>query len=52
MIYKLRDYQQQGVTEVRQAYLDGYKAPLYVCPTGGGKTIIFCHIAENAKARK
>jgi len=51
MKYQLRDYQAQGVNDLRTAYRQGYKAPIYVLPTAGGKTIVFCHIAEQAAAR-
>lgn len=44
----LRDYQEQGTSDIREAFGEGYEAPLYVCPTGGGKTVIFSYIANNA----
>lgn len=45
---KLRGYQEQSVTGVRNAYKHGYKAPLLVLPTGGGKTIVFSYIAYSS----
>ena len=48
----LRDYQTSGVTALRNSFRSGKSAPLYVCPTGGGKTIIFCHIAEGVQQRQ
>lgn len=51
MRYTLRDYQETDVQQLRAAFLQGYRAPLYVLPTGGGKTIVFCNIIENAAAR-
>lgn len=42
----LRDYQIDAVNNIRQAYKSGYFAPLLVLPTGSGKTVIFCDIAE------
>lgn len=51
MRYILRDYQEHDVNQLRAAFLQGYRAPLYVLPTGGGKTIVFCNIIENAAAR-
>ncbi len=51
MKYILRDYQEHDVQQLRAAFLQGYKAPLYVLPTGGGKTIVFCNIIENAAAK-
>lgn len=47
-MYNLRPYQQQGVDNIRKSYLAGNRAPLYVLPTGGGKTVIFNYIAMNA----
>jgi DNA repair protein RadD len=47
----LRDYQQRGVDDIRQIFLKGKWAPLYVLPTGGGKTIVFSYIAKNTSAR-
>ena len=46
MILTLRDYQSQAVENVRQAYRQKHNAPLLVLSTGGGKTVIFCHITE------
>lgn len=48
MLVTLRPYQQQGVHEIRGAYQSGHTRVLYVLPTGGGKTVIFTHIAEQA----
>lgn len=47
----LRPYQEAGVSQLRAEYGGGRKAVLYVLPTGGGKTVVFSHIAEQA-ARK
>lgn len=47
----LRQYQSDGVHKIRQSYRTGFKAPLYTLPTGGGKTVIFSHIASNVAAR-
>lgn len=48
---KLRDYQQQGVDDIRQAFRAGFRAPLFVLPTGGGKTILFNYIAASAASK-
>lgn len=48
---QLRDYQQSGVDALRGCYGAGKRAPLFVLPTGGGKTVVFSHIAQNAVAR-
>lgn len=47
----LRPYQQDGVNRIRRAYLDGFNAPLFVLPTGGGKTVVFAHIAATSAAK-
>ena len=47
----LRPYQEQGFAELRASYARGRRAPLYVLPTGGGKTVTFSHITAGA-ARK
>lgn len=44
----LRPYQEQGVAEIRLRYMQGRKSVLFVLPTGGGKTVCFCYIAEQA----
>jgi len=46
MKFELRDYQTESVQKTRAAYAAGARSPLVVLPTGGGKTIIFCYIAE------
>lgn len=50
-MYQLRPYQQRGVDDIRASYAAGHRAPLYVLPTGGGKTVAFNYIAANATAR-
>ena len=47
----LRPYQQQAVAEIRGAYQAGCRRALFVLPTGGGKTVVFTHIAERAATR-
>lgn len=47
----LRNYQQQSVDEIRQAFTQGFKAPLLVSPTGSGKTICFAYISHGAAAK-
>jgi DNA repair protein RadD len=44
----LRPYQAQLITDIRLQYQLGKRAVLAVLPTGGGKTICFSHIAEQA----
>jgi DNA repair protein RadD len=47
----LRPYQQQAVELLREAFRAGHRAVLFVLPTGGGKTVVFSRIAEQAAAR-
>lgn len=48
----LRPYQLDGIAQICQAFgPDQCRAPLYVLPTGGGKTVIFSHIAHGAQAK-
>lgn len=51
-MYDLRLYQSNDVTNIRQAFADYFRAPLYVLPTGGGKTVVFTHIAEGVIAKQ
>ena len=47
----LRPYQTQLITDIRLQYQMGRRRVLAVLPTGGGKTVVFSHIAQ-AAARK
>lgn len=47
----LRDYQQALVADIRSAYVQGYKSPLAVLATGGGKTLCFSYIAMTSAAK-
>jgi superfamily II DNA or RNA helicase len=47
----LRDYQIAGIAGINRAWAAGRRAPLYVLPTGGGKTVLFCHIAAHTPLR-
>lgn len=42
---KLRHYQEDAVSAVRLCFNNGKNSTLLVLPTGGGKTVIFTHIA-------
>lgn len=46
MLLTLRDYQVDCVNKYYNSVNNGFKSPLMVQPTGAGKTVIFCHIAE------
>lgn len=41
----LRPYQSDAINKIRNAFRS-HKRVLFVCPTGGGKTMIFCEIAK------
>ena len=47
----LRNYQQQGVDDIRARFTDGARRVLYQAPTGFGKTVLFGFITQNAAAR-
>lgn len=47
----LRPYQLQAVEQIRDSFRRGKRAPLFVLPTGGGKTACFSYIAMNAVSR-
>ena len=47
----LRPYQQDAVERLRSAFLAGHRSVLFVLPTGGGKTVVYSHIAEQTAAR-
>ena len=46
----LRPYQVEASTAIRRA-LNAGRHPLYVLPTGGGKTFLFTHIAREYPGR-
>jgi len=48
MRFTLRPYQQNAADEVRQSLIAGRTSPLIVAPTGAGKTVIGCHLVEQA----
>ena len=47
----LRDYQQTGVDLIRGEFVKKIRSTLFVLATGGGKTVIFCHVAQQTAAR-
>ena len=51
MAFSLRPYQHDAVDRVRLAFMAGPRSVLFVLPTGGGKTVVFSHIAQQAAAR-
>lgn len=50
MKLKLRPYQERGRADLRGCYRAKKRAPLYVLPTGGGKTVTYAAVAEGAAA--
>lgn len=45
----LRDYQERGVAAIRDAMTRlMHRRVLYTLPTGGGKTVLFCYVAQSA----
>lgn len=51
MSLTLRDYQARAIHDLRCAYRQGARAPLLVCPTGAGKTVMFSAITAGAVDR-
>lgn len=47
----LRHHQSQDIHRIRDAFANGAQAPLYVLPTGGGKTVTFSSIAHSSEQR-
>lgn len=47
----LRTNQAKGVGEIRDAFAEGKKSPLFVAPCGFGKTVLFSYVAQNAAAK-
>lgn len=51
MNLQLRHYQYDAVKRIRESYIQGFRAPLLVLPTGSGKTVIFSYITERTAAK-
>ena len=47
----LRPYQEKLLADIDQAWLAGYRRPLIVLPTGGGKTIVFAEAIRREAAQ-
>jgi superfamily II DNA or RNA helicase len=47
----LRPYQADAIDRIRAAFAARHRRVLFVLPTGGGKTVVFSHIATSAAAR-
>jgi superfamily II DNA or RNA helicase len=48
---QLRDYQSDAITQLRQAFRDGYKRVVLQMPTGGGKTAVAGDVIRMARAK-
>lgn len=48
---ELRDYQKQLCANLLNHYRQGGQRPVGVLPTGGGKTVVFSHIAASASSK-
>lgn len=51
MTFGLRDYQEQGRRDIREAIKSGARSVLYQLPTGGGKTALTAHMAGESSRR-
>jgi DNA repair protein RadD len=51
-ITTLHPHQQTGVTQIGDAFRAGHRAVLYQLATGGGKTVVFSHVAARMVARR
>lgn len=49
---KLRPYQNQALKDIKESLRTGNKAPLFVGPTGMGKTVLFSEIARGAASKQ
>jgi len=47
MSLNLRDYQQQGISEVHEKFQQGLRKVLFALATGGGKTLTFVQLIKN-----
>ncbi|MCS7084761.1 MAG: DEAD/DEAH box helicase family protein, partial [Bacteroidia bacterium] len=47
---KPRDYQLRAIEQMRAALVDA-RSVVYVLPTGGGKTVVFCEMIRRAAAK-
>jgi superfamily II DNA or RNA helicase len=46
---RLRDYQREAITAVREAWAGGVRRPAIVLPTGAGKTVVFAAVATEMR---
>ena len=48
---QLRDYQDDDVGKIRQAFKEGHRSVLYVLSTGGGKSAVFNYIGSSVASK-
>lgn len=48
----LRDYQDLGLTKIRQSFIQGFRRVILVAPTGAGKTVIAGEVIAGASAKQ
>ena len=46
-----RDYQQTAIQKIQDSFRQGHKKVPFALPTGGGKTVLFNHMARRAAAK-
>ena len=51
MEVRLRNYQEEGVRAIKASFALGHQRVLFTLPTGGGKTVCFSYIAQQAVAK-
>jgi superfamily II DNA or RNA helicase len=49
---ELRPYQEAEVAALRASYAAGNKAPLYMLPTAGGKTVVFSYVISGVNRKR
>src|ERR1043166_971153 len=52
MVQALRDYQEDALNQVRQAFVDGHRRIVLQMPTGAGKTRLAAEMVNNARGKK
>ena len=50
-LIQLRKYQEELIHNVRLSYADGNRAPCIVLGCGGGKTVLFAHMADQSQTK-
>jgi len=45
---QLRDYQEKGISDIRNAFIQGFRRVCYTAPCGAGKTLLVVYMASQA----